>query len=276
VAISYVLIFGALGAPALGTMGAGVGTTISVGLGTAYYVLLARTHARDAGFLAGLPDRTVLAGVLRLSVPTGLQQLTFSAGFTALFWIIGRIGEGDAAATNVAAANVLINIMLFAVLPGMGLGLAANSLVGHALGRGDAADARRWGWDVVKVGVALMACLGVPMVLAPDLLLSVFLHNPETRELARLPLRVVGLTIGVDAVGLVLQQALLGAGDSRTVLVVSAGLQWGFFLPAAFVIGPTLGFGLLGIWVLQVLYRAMQAGIFAALWQRGRWATIAV
>ncbi len=71
--------------------------------------------------------------------------------------------------------------------------------------------------------------------------------DPATLELARLPLRVFGIVVGIEAVGLPLMFALLGAGDMKRVMVVAIVSQWVFFLPLAFVIGPFLGFGLLGV-----------------------------
>jgi multidrug resistance protein, MATE family len=48
------------------------------------------------------------------------------------------------------------------------------------------------------------------------------------------------------------------------------GAQWLVFLPLAYLIGPVLGFGLLGIWLAQIGYRSLQAALCAALW-RSRW-----
>lgn len=276
VAISYVLIFGVGPIPALGALGAGIGTTVSTIIGTGTYVALAMQHARPAGFLRTVPGRDTLGTILRISVPNGLQQVLFAGGFTTLFWIIGQMGDVEGAAQNTAAANVLIQIVLLAILPGLGLGLASNSLVGQALGRGDPSDAKQWGWDVVRVGVLLMGSLGIPMLLFPRLILGVFLPEAATVELAVWPLRVVGASIGADAVGMVLLQSLLGAGAARTVLFISSGLQWLLFLPAAYVVGPMLGWGLLGIWLAQVVHRVVQAAVLAAVWRQGKWAGIKV
>jgi len=270
--LNYVLIFGKLGAPELGAMGAGLGTTISTWIGTAVYVVLGLKHARAAGFLRGLPDRETFRTMLRLSVPSGIQQFFFAAGFTTLFWIIGRVGT-----VELAGANVLINVTLVAILPGLGLGLAAASLVGQALGRGEPEDARRWGWDTVKVAVVLMGLLGLPMWLAPEWVLSIFLKDaPEALAVATLPLQLGGATIFLDGVGMVLLNALLGAGASRKVMLVSVGTQWGLFLPAAWIVGPVMGGGLVAIWIAQIAYRAIQAVTFGVIWQRARWATIRV
>ena len=209
--------------------------------------------------------------MFRLSLPTGIQQLFFSTGFVVLFWIIGQVGTRE-----LAAASVLVNVMLVALLPGLGLGLTASTLVGQALGRKEPDDAAQWGWDVTKVGAVLMGLLGLPLILWPDAILGVFIHDPATIEVARLPGRIMGAFMALDAVNMVLMHALLGAGDARRVMMVSVGMQWLIFLPLAYVLGPVLGLGLLGIWVLQSVYRGLQAGIFTRFWIARRWAEIEV
>jgi putative MATE family efflux protein len=275
---NWVLIFGHLGMPALGAPGAGVATTIATYIGTATYVMLGVRHAREGGFLRGLPKLDTYRIIARLAVPTGVQQFMFATGFTALFWIIGHIGLGDDAhsTAEVAAANAVVNVTLVALLPGIGLGITAASLVGQALGRRDRDDAYRWGWDVVRVGVVVMGALGLPMLVVPELILWPFLHDPETLTIATGPLRLVGAFIAIDAVGMVLMNALLGAGASRLTLVVSVTTQWLVFLPVAFLIGPILGYGLFWIWLAQVGYRALSAIAFAVIWRRKNWAAIEV
>jgi putative MATE family efflux protein len=269
--LNWVLIYGNLGAPRLGATGAGVSNAIATYIGTGYYLWLGLRHARGSGFLRELPDRKTTRTMLRLAIPAGLQQLFFSGGLTALFIIIARVGKAET-----AAANVLVQIMLVAVLPAIGLGIGSASLVGQALGRKDPTDAARWAWEVARVGVALLFLLGLPMVLVPDLVLVGFIKNASTLDLARTPLRIVGATIFLDGIGLVLWQSLLGAGASRLVMMVSTSLQWGLFLPAAFLIGPVLGYGLLGVWTAQVAHRVLQAVVYAVLWRRGSWQTIEV
>lgn len=271
VAISYVLIFGKLGAPALGTLGAGIGTAASTFLGTGIYFYLARREAGVAGFLHRWPAPAQLLRQLRLGLPSSAQQLLFAAGLTALFWILAQVGTAE-----MAVANVLIAITLVAVLPAIGLGLAATTLVGQALGRTQVEDAHRWGWDVVRVGTLILVLLGLPMLLLPDLILSGFLHEPALRELGRLPLRVVGAGIAIDGVGLILMHALLGAGATGAVMVVALGMQWALFLPLAWLMGTRWGLGLLAIWLAFMGYRAIQTVIFAALWQRRGWSRIEV
>ena len=143
IALNWVLIFGHFGVPPLGVLGAAIGTTTSIFLGTVLYFVLALRHARDSGFLSSLPDRATLLSLLRLSAPAGLQQVFFAGSFTAFFWILGTIGTAE-----LAAGNVLVNVMLVWILPANGFGLAAASLVGQALGAGDQPAAKAWAWHV--------------------------------------------------------------------------------------------------------------------------------
>lgn len=269
--LSYILIFGHLGMPAMGVEGAGIGSLISIILGSAIYFCLGLKEVGQHGFLKSFPKMADLRSLVRLSLPNSIQQVFFSGGFVALYWIIGLVGTRE-----LAAANVLINILLVCILPGIGLGLASSSLVGQAIGRGDPADAKNWGWDVAKIGFIAIGLLGLPMCFVPDLLLRGFLQDPETLAVARAPIILTGMTIWMDVLGLIFMNSLLGAGATRSVMKVSISLQWLFFLPMAFLVGPHWGGGLIGIWALQQAYRGGQAVIFALMWRRGAWAKIAV
>jgi MATE family multidrug resistance protein len=129
---------------------------------------------------------------------------------------------------------------------------------------------------VTKVTVVVMTVLGVPMWLTPDLVSSLFIHDAATRDLARWPMRLMGLTMPIEALGFVFMHALLGAGDAKGVMYTSIGVQWLLYLPLAYLIGPVLGFGLLAIWILQGGTRALQSAIFLLKWKSRRWQQIEV
>lgn len=271
IAISYVLIYGYLGLPELGATGAGIGTMIATYIGTGMYLLQAYALARKNGFLKGIPQGETLVTMLRLSIPSGIQQLFFAGGMTTFFWIVGRIGTAE-----LAASNVLLNLMLVGVLPGMAFGMAAATLVGEALGKAEPEQANQWAWDVAKIGMIGVGALVLPAVIVPDLLLSLFIKDAATLELARLPLQIMALSITWDTLGSVLMQALLGAGDSKRAMLFSVTLQWLVFLPVLFALSTWAGIGLLGVWITQVVYRTILTGGFWAMWRGGRWKMIKV
>jgi MATE family multidrug resistance protein len=271
IVLNYVLIFGKFGAPAYGVTGAGMASAISVAIGTAIYFFLGFRHIEKGAFLRRLTNAQETASLIRISLPAGVQQLFFAAGLVAMFWIIGRIGTPE-----LAAANVLITVLLFAILPGLALGIACTTLVGQALGARDVDDAYQWTWDVAKVTIMLLTVLGLPMWLVPDLVSSIFIHEPSTRELARWPMRVMGLTMPIEAMTFAFMHGLLGAGDAKRVMMVSIGTQWLIFLPLAYLVGPFLGFGLLGVWLLQGGSRALQAFLYTRMWRGRKWQHIEV
>ncbi|MGD8862781.1 MAG: MATE family efflux transporter [Myxococcales bacterium] len=269
VLLNWVLIFGHLGMPALGTLGAGIGTAIATYAGTVFYVVLGFRHARHAGFARARPERATLASVFKVGLPAGVQVSAFIAGQAVLFWIVGMVGTA-----HTAASNVLINLMLLAILPAHGLGMAGATLVGQALGREQPDDARRWGLQVGAVAMAVVTVVSAVLGLFPGPLLSVFMDNPESRALAVVPLQLIALSLPIDAAGMVLMSCLGGAGASRLSMWVSVVMQWALFLPLAALVGPVLGYGLLGIWLVYAVYRLLQTAVYSGLWMRGSWATI--
>ncbi len=271
VAASLALIFGYLGLPAMGPAGAGAGTTLSLFVGLAIWARVSVRHAGKRGFLVELPRRATFTTTLRLALPHSFQQLWFAAGYAVLFWILGQI---DAA--SVAVGHVLVNLSLLLILPGVGLGMAAMSLVGHSLGQQAHQEAHRWGWDVVRLAWLCLAALALPMALFPELVLGLFLHDPALVSLGRLPLQLTAAMIVLDAAALVLGQALLGAGANRTVMTTTLTLQWLIFLPLAWWVGIVLEQGLLGIWWVQLGYRCLNSAWFAVIWQRRRWQRLVV
>jgi Na+-driven multidrug efflux pump len=209
--------------------------------------------------------------LIGISVPAGVQQLFFAAGFVALFWIIGKIGTSE-----LAVGNVLITVTLFAILPGLGLGIACTTLVGQALGAGNKEDAYQWAWDVAKVAVVLLTILGMPLWIAPDFVSSIFIHDQATRELARWPMRLVGLSMPFEALGFAFMNGLLGAGDAKRVMIASIVVQWLLLLPLAYITGVVLGQGLLIVWLLQGGSRVLSAVVFMNMWRGRKWQSIAV
>jgi MATE family multidrug resistance protein len=267
--LNWVLIFGNLGAPELGVLGAGLATTISLYIGTGLYFFFAYRNARDKGFLDRMPTRSTLWQQLKLSLPASIQQVFFSAGLVALMWIVSQIGTAE-----IAAVNVLMTFHITAILPAFGLALAATTLVGNALGRGDVEDAVLWGWNAAAITLIYGLALSLLLIPFADPLLGLFLTNPDTRQLAYWPMILWALVIGIDTTGMVLMNALIGAGDTRRSMWISVIAQWIFFLPFAFIVGPVMGFGLLGIWAVNSIYRTGQAIVSIQSWAGRRWTGI--
>lgn len=269
VVISYFLIFGLGQWQGYGAIGSGMGTAAALAFGCAVYWWLTFYHPQHRVRNWQWPTRTTVQTVARLAIPNSIQQTLFALGVSVLFWIIGQVGTQEQ-----AIGHILISLALLLILPAVGLGIASTTLVSHALGANRPDDAHRWGWEVVRVAVFIMAIIGLPLWLFPSQILSLFTHETHLIELGIWPLRISGLNIAFEVTAMVLTQALLGAGASRQVMRINLVMQWGVLLPLAYWIGPMAGYGLLGIWLLQGLQRITLSAIYASLWHSRRWAHI--
>ncbi len=272
VIFNYLFIFGKFGAPEMGAEGAGFATALSAVVGTVLFLRLGFRHGRDFGYFRKWPDRQQIKNVLRLAIPAGLQQLLDTTALTSIYVIVGMVGTRE-----LACYSVLINLIGLVGLPAWGLGTAGATLVGQSLGEKNVQDATRWAWDVIKLGIVAMATLGVPFWLLPDPILGIWIHDPLTLDVARLPTRILGLMIAVNGIGYMLAMMLNGAGDVKKVTWINLITQWLMLVPGTWFFGPYLGLGLMGIWCMhQFGYRAMQSLIFAYFWRRGDWARIVI
>ncbi|MEM9101000.1 MAG: MATE family efflux transporter [Pseudomonadota bacterium] len=269
VAVSYLLVFGVGPFPEMGALGAGLGTSISLMCGSLIYMIYAYIKCRHFGFGWTMPKRHVVSQVLKISIPASLQQLFFAGGFTVFFWIISQVGTDE-----VALSNIYVNLLMVAALPCIGFGLAASTLVSQALGRKEPEDAHAWAWDVAKVASVAVCLIGVPLAIFPEFFLGFFFDDEELIQNGAPILRLVGLMMPLDAMGIVFLNALQGAGATSQTMRVTVVAQWLVCLPLTFCVGPLLGLGLSAIWIVQVAYRSVQAMIFMGMWQKRRWQSI--
>ena len=213
----------------------------------------------------------VLKQLFQVGWPISLDQLSFSTNMICLFWVLGQIGT-----EAVAIAHVVITCVLALYLPGLGFGMAAMSLVGEALGKGAPSNAKKWAWDVAKVGGVTIAITGILMAVFPVPILGVFIHSNSTVLHAIFPFQLDVATSWIIAIGCILMDALIGAGATRIVMIVKFIIRWGLLLPGSYIIGVHFGGGLHGLWMYWVGINIIEVLIFIVIWQRERWMGIKV
>jgi putative efflux protein, MATE family len=268
---NYILIFGKLGAPALGATGAAISTVVSLYVGAIINFALVYFRFRKEGFLSAWPQRSILARVFKMGLPLTMQEFFHSAGYITFFWIVGQVGTAE-----LAAANVLVRVTIVLILLAMSLATASATLVSKTVGEGDLEGAAQWGWDTGKLGVIGISLLGLPLFLFPEYFVSIFLSDPNIVSIAVIPLRLVAATTGVGSLIYIFAYTLYGVGDGNRVVMVSFSTQWLFFLPVVWIVGPYLGFGLLQIWFVQMAYGVLATTLITAIWAGGRWKKIKI
>jgi len=267
--LNWLLIFGNLGLPELGLRGAALASVITQVLSLlALMVYVTRTAGlREHALFQRLwrSDGEALREVLRLGWPIGLTNLAESGMFSASALIIGLIGTVELAAhgiaLQIAAATFMVHI---------GLSQAVTVRAGRAMGRDDIAGLGRGsiagaGLSMAVVGLAMIVLLGVP-----ELLLSGFIAPDEPERAAILMigtslLAVAALFQLVDAGQVMALGVLRGIQDTRVPMVMAVFSYWVMGVPACYILGITLGFGVVGAWLGLVI------GLFCAtilLWWR--------
>jgi len=269
--LNYVLIFGNLGAPALGTMGAGVASAISICTASLLYFGVTLYYFRNEGFLSIRPNLALYARLLKMGLPISIHDISFSAGFIIFFWIIGQLGTQELSITT-----VLIRVTIVMFLFAEALGQTSATLVSNALGKGDLQGAAQYGSDAGKISVVWITLLGLPLFLFPEGFLSIFLSDPDTISFAVVPLQLTALTTGLSSLVYIFSITLVTVGDINRVMVISLGIQWLLFLPAAWFIGPYLNYSFLEVWVVQIVYGLVIAGAITLLWSQGKWKGIKI
>lgn len=244
---NWILVFGNMGAPAMGTRGSGWATFISRIYMAA--VLAGYAWYHDRRYKTGLrgavlkPDVARIRELLRLGAPAAMQ-LMFEIGVFALATaLIGRLG-----ASTLAAHQIAINAASFSYMVPLGVGAAAAVRVGQALGRGDVAAANRAGWTATALGAAFMSCAGIVYLLAPGFIIR--LHTADANVLrAGIPLLAVVAAFQLfDGVQAVTTGALRGAGNTRTAMLCHLFGYWGLGLPVGYFLCFRMNWGAVGLW----------------------------
>jgi MATE family multidrug resistance protein len=251
VVLDWGLIFGNLGLPALGVRGAGLATAIAEWLGAAL-LLACFLRGRVRRAFATVPVRPrlqVIRRFVRTGAPIGgmwfLDMITFSL-FTTL---IARMGSDAMAASQ--AFVVLLHVSFMQVI---GFQIAAMTLVGRYIGADDHDAAERSYRSAMLLGVGYAGVVGLLFLLIPGPLLRIFTSDARVLELG-LPLLAVGALFQLcDAVGIIANGALRGAGDTRWPFLVQTAMAWGLFLPLGWLGGVALDGGLVGAWLGGTAY----------------------
>lgn len=250
----------------LGPVGAGLAITLATAVGFAAQMVIATRLRPIPGLFRRRPDRPGMAGIVRIGWPVSAQQSLVQACLMAAFAIVARLGVAE-----VAVVNVLASLMLLPIQTATGMGTAAATLVGQSLGRGEPGEARRWGWRAGAYGALAVAPLGCAVLAAPSLVLGLFIADPATVALAVWPARLLALSIGLEAFGRILGFSLRGAGATKAATAIPFVTQCLAVLPAIWLVGVRLGYGLRGVVSVQVAIIVIEATAYAWIWNRGRW-----
>ena len=291
IALCYIFIFGNLGAPRMGMGGAGLAALVSTWVGLFMMVIWAlRSKYRQQYMPFNWAKRqwSTTMALLRLSVPSAIATVAVMSGFALFSMIVSRLDSAQDAlqtqegivsveAVNSAATTVIVGILKLTFTACLAFGTSTATLVSQSLGEKKPAQATHFGWVSVRLGLAIFGVVGfLEGIVFPEYLLSLVTSSEAVREAALGPMRMMGILTPMIAVGMILTQALFGAGNSVFVMVVELILHFTCLVPLAYLLGISMGFGLMGIWSAAAVYVVLLTIVMVWKFASGTWQKIEI
>ncbi len=267
---NYALIFGKLGAPALGIMGSGLATTLSEALMFAVLVAASLIDPRMRRLsLFALPWRLAareFAALWRLGLPIGLTIVAEAGVFSAATLVMGLIGR-----VALEAHAIALQVASLAFMVPLGIGQAATVRVGHAYGARDPLAISRAGSAAFGMTVAFAVLSAATMIAAPRLIIAPFVDvsapdNADTVGLAVALLRVAAVFQLFDASQVALANMLRGVHDLRVPLLIALLGYWAIGAPVGMVLGFATPLAAVGVWIGLALGLAVVAILLMMRW----------
>lgn len=224
VVLTYLLIFGHFGFPALGVAGSAIGAATGRGCG-AVFMLIAMFSGKRAISLRGrtgwTPEWRSARELFRLGIPAATEQMLASASFMALVAVVALIGTAA-----LAAQQISFTALSLAFLPGIGFSIAATALVGQSIGARVPRDART-AWRIsLRWALVWMVTGSVFVFILGERVMGIFSSDPEVVSAGASALRALSFALPFWAVWFVSSGGLRGSGDTRTPLLIGASSLW--------------------------------------------------
>jgi MATE family multidrug resistance protein len=281
IALDYLLIFGNFGFPELGIKGAGIATAVTNFVPTIYWVCIflspryqATYRTRREAYL----DSRIFKALLKFGLPAGAQFILDVGSFTAFVLIVGKLGEIDLAATNIA-----LSVETLSFLPMVGMSIATSAIVGEYIGRKRPDIAQKRVLCALSLALSYTALVAIFFWVAPDLLLRLFEPHQETTNNFEVLMnkgvilvRIIGAYTLFDTVFIIFNGALKGAGDTKFTMWAQITIAWIFFVPPVYIMTKYLGMGLFAAWIWMLVYVIVIGTVFWLRFRSGHWKTISV
>lgn len=266
--LSPCFIFGVGFFPELGVTGAAVGTTIGRGIGVGFaawnlFRPSGRIHVSRSSWRF---DTTLLWKLIRLSSTGVFQLLIATASWTALMPIMA--GFGDVA---IAGYVIALRVVMFALLPALGLSNAAATMVGQNLGARRPDRAASAVWKAAWFNAAFYFAIGLVFFFFSNPIIGIFTTEPDVLKYGTSALHIIAYGFAFYGFGMVVETAFNGAGDTRTPTYLNLLIFWIFEIPLAYALAYRYELGPNGVFWAITLAFSLLAVASGLIFRRGKW-----
>ena len=218
-------------------------------------------HVRYLQFKLSLALRLV-----RISLGGIGQFLIATSSWIGVMRIVSIYGS-----SAIAAYTIALRMMEFIFLPAWGLGNAAATLVGQNLGANKPERAEESAWRAAKYNAIFMACTGIFLIAFAEMITGLFTNDPEVLLWGTSCMQILGLGFPMYAVGMVIVQALNGAGDTSTPAALNLICFWLIQIPLAYYLATKTPLGPNGAFISIVIAETLLTVLAVVMFRRGAW-----
>lgn len=204
--------------------------------------------------------------ILKVGIPAAVEQLGLRIGMLIFEMMVISLGNLSYAAHKIALTAESISFNL-----GFAFSFAASALVGQELGKGSSQKALKNGYICTIIAMIVMSTFGLLFFIIPQFLVSLFTKDKDVIELATMALKIVSICQPFSGASMVLAGALRGAGDTKSVLLIT---YLGIFLvriPITYLFLDVLNFGLAGAWIVMTIDLVIRSSLAFYIFRRGKW-----
>jgi len=265
--LNYVLMFGKLGFPALGTVGCGIASAIVIWISMLMLLVYLLKHKHFIPFALfskfDAPRWKQISGHLRVGLPIAVSIFVEGSLFLGAALLIGRLGPVPAASHLVA-----INFSALAFMIPVGLSSAISIRVGNAVGRADPVSARYAGLIGIVIVLGFQTISAAAMLLFPELIVSLYTSDPGVAHLAVSLLFYAAIFQYSDGIQICAAGALRGFKDTLAPMVYTIIAYWLIGMTLGYYLTFTAGWGPAGMWVGMIAGLSTAAVLMLARFQR--------
>ena len=244
---NWILIYGKLGAPAMGAVGSGWSTAWAriylAAVLVGYLLWYDHKHRTDLLLTPIQPDLARIRRLIALGLPAALQISLEIGVFALVTALIGRLG-----ATALASHQIALNTVSLTYMVPLGISSAAAVRVGQAIGRKDVGAAADAGGSAIFFGAGFMTLAGVALLVFPRAIARIYTPDASIIRSTAILLAAGAAFQLFDGIQTVATGALRGAGDTRTPMICHFTAYWIIGLPFGAWLCFVRGWGAFGLW----------------------------
>jgi MATE family multidrug resistance protein len=267
IALNYVLIYGKLGAPALGVAGAGYATLISRMMMPVAFVWVFRKRMNLRRYFSFFAKSNFawahVKELAKVGLPIGTQIFVEQVAFSFTAIMVGWLGAGALASHQIA---MNISFLVFMVL--CGLASATTIRVSHQLGRGAVEDMRKAAHASYHLTLASVGLIAVLILIFRHQIPMLFSQDPDVIAISAKLLLIVAIYLIPDGLQVVSLGALRGISDVKVPMILASIAYLGLNIPIGYLCGFVFGMGVTGIWIGFIFGLTAAAASFMIRFER--------